>query len=80
MCRFGLDNGVKHITAVYDAGMARLYRRCGLSHVELGRHRSKEHGTVFVGLWEISTALEGAILAATGLGYAAQSRPSSRAA
>ena len=67
MCRFGLDNGVGHITAVYDAGMARLYRRCGLTHVELGRFRTPAHGTVFVGLWEITPALETAILAATGL-------------
>jgi len=67
MCRFGLDHGVGHITAVYDAGMARLYRRCGLTHVELGRHRTAEHGTIFVGLWEISPALEASILAATGL-------------
>jgi len=67
MCRFGLNNGVDQITAVYDAGMARLYRRCGLTHIELGRHRTPEHGTVFVGLWEISRELEASILAATGL-------------
>jgi len=68
MCRFGLDHGVSFITAVYDAGMSRLYRRCGLSNVELGRHRTEEHGMVFVGLWEISEALEASILRATGLG------------
>lgn len=79
MCRFGLDHGIAHITAVYDAGMARLYRRCGLTHVELGRHRTAEHGTVFVGLWEVSPALEESILAATGLERPV-SAPSSRAA
>lgn len=67
MCRFALNHGVDHITAVYDAGMARLYRRCGLSNIELGRYRTEAHGTVFVGLWEISEALEASILAATGL-------------
>lgn len=67
MCQFGLENGVRHITAVYDAGMSRLYRRCGLTNVELGRCRTPEHGTVFVGLWEISEALEASILAATEL-------------
>lgn len=68
MCRFGLDNGVSFITAVYDAGMSRLYRRCGLSNVELGRYRTVEHGAIFVGLWELSDALEASILRATGLG------------
>jgi N-acyl-L-homoserine lactone synthetase len=67
MCRFGLNYGVGHINAVYDAGMARLYRRCGLTNIELSRYRTAEHGTVFVGLWEISEALEASILAATGL-------------
>ena len=72
MCRFGLNNGVDHITAVYDAGMARLYRRCGLSNIELGRYRTAEHGVVFVGLWEISESLETSILKATGLESAPQ--------
>lgn len=80
MCQFGLDNGVRHIMAVYDAGMARLYRRCGLTNVELGRHRTPTHGTVFVGLWEISEALESAIIAATGLGGASAQRSAPRAA
>ena len=81
MCQFGLDNGVRHITAVYDAGMARLYRRCGLTHRELGRHRTEAHGAVFVGLWEISEALESSILAATGLGAElAAARRTARAA
>jgi N-acyl-L-homoserine lactone synthetase len=80
MCRFGLDYGVRHITAVYDAGMARLYRRCGLTNVELGRHRTAEHGTVFVGLWEISEELETSILAATGLEPARDDSQTQRAA
>jgi N-acyl-L-homoserine lactone synthetase len=80
MCQFGLEYGVRHITAVYDAGMARLYRRCGLTHLEIGRHRTAEHGMVFAGLWEISESLEEAILAATGLGDAGDQRQTPRAA
>jgi N-acyl-L-homoserine lactone synthetase len=67
MCRFGLDHGVSFITAVYDIAMSRLYRRCGLWNVELGRYRTPQHGAIFVGLWEISNALEASILRATGL-------------
>ena len=80
MCQFGLENGVRHITAVYDAGMSRLYRRCGLTNLELGRCRTARHGTVFVGLWEISEVLEASILAATGLGGAVVESRAQRAA
>ncbi len=80
MCQFGLENGVRNITAVYDAGMARIYRRCGLTHLEIGRHRTAEHGMVFAGLWEISESLEAAILAATGLGEDDGERATPRAA
>ena len=65
--RFALHNGVRNITGVYEAGMSKIYRRCGLNNVELARHKTPEHGTVIVGLWEISEALEASILAATGL-------------
>jgi N-acyl-L-homoserine lactone synthetase len=51
-CQFGLQNGVRFMTSVY----------------ELTRSRSAEHGAVSVGLWEVSEALETSILAATGLG------------
>jgi N-acyl-L-homoserine lactone synthetase len=67
-CRFGLRNGIRHMTSVYETGMMRLYRRCGMPSPELARHRTQVHGTVSVGLWEISEALEESILAATGLG------------
>lgn len=65
--QFGLQHGVRHITAVYDAGMSRLYRRCGFTNFELGRFRTAEHGTVFVGLCEITDELEASVRAATGL-------------
>lgn len=67
-CQFGLRNGVRQMTSVYEPGMLRLYRRCGLPNPELARHRTERHGSVSVGLWEISEQLEASILAATGLG------------
>ena len=67
-CQFGLRNGVRHMTSVYEPGMLRLYRRCGLPNPELARHRTEKHGSVSVGLWEVSEQLEASILAATGLG------------
>ncbi len=74
-CQFGLRNGVRHMTSVYDASMLRLYRRCGLPNPELQRYRTAQHGTVFVGLWEISQHLESSILATTGLGEAPRATP-----
>jgi N-acyl-L-homoserine lactone synthetase len=79
-CRFGLQNGVRHMTSVYETGMMRLYRRCGMPSPELARHRTQQHGTVSVGLWEISEALEESILAATGLGDVGREAYASRAA
>jgi N-acyl-L-homoserine lactone synthetase len=70
-CQFGLRNGVRHMTSVYEPGMLRLYRRCGLPNPELARHRTEKHGSVSVGLWEITEELEASILAATGLGVPA---------
>jgi acyl homoserine lactone synthase len=79
-CQFGLRNGVRHMTSVYEAGMLRLYRRCGLPNPELARHRTERHGSVSVGLWEISEALEASILAATGLGETGEQIQTARAA
>ncbi|HXT07863.1 MAG TPA: acyl-homoserine-lactone synthase [Roseiarcus sp.] len=67
-CQFGLRNGVRHMTSVYESGMLRLYRRCGLPNPELARHRTEKHGSISVGLWEVCEELEASILAATGLG------------
>ncbi len=67
MSLFGLEAGVSQITAIYEQSMARVYRRCGLKHIVLGRHRTNNHGTIEFGLWDISRALEGAIRTATGL-------------
>jgi N-acyl-L-homoserine lactone synthetase len=67
MCLFGLENGISQILSVYDAPMTRLYRRCGLRNIVVGRHTSREHGSAFLGLWDISHDLEASIRSATGL-------------
>ena len=64
--QFALENGIQNIVGVYDASMARLYRRCGFKTIELERHRTAQHGTVYAGLCPISQALRASVLAATG--------------
>ncbi len=64
--QFALENGIQNIVGVYDASMARLYRRCGFKTIELERHRTAQHGTVYAGLCPISKALRASVLAATG--------------
>jgi N-acyl-L-homoserine lactone synthetase len=66
-CLFGLAYGVSQMTAIYEAPMARIYKKCGLTHYVMARHRSQEHGSVHFGLWDISREHETAIRNATGL-------------
>ncbi|MGO9673351.1 MAG: acyl-homoserine-lactone synthase [Methylocella sp.] len=66
-CLFGLAHGVSQLTAIYEAPNARIYRKCGIRHYILGRHRSPEHGAVHFALGEISHALEASVRQATGL-------------
>ncbi len=66
-CLFGLEHGVSQLTAIYEAPMARIYRKCGVKHYILGRHRSPEHGAVHFALGEISRELETSIRRATSL-------------
>jgi N-acyl-L-homoserine lactone synthetase len=66
-CLFGLEFGVSQVTGVYEAPMARIYKKCGLKHYVLGRHASPEYGSVHFGLWDISREHEASIRAATGL-------------
>ena len=47
--------------------MARVYRRCGLRNIVLGRHRTAEHGWIEFGLWDINKDLERSIRQATAL-------------
>lgn len=67
MCLFGLEYGVSQMTAIYEAPLARMFMKCGLSHIILGRHRSEEHGSLHFGLWDISRELESSVRNATGL-------------
>lgn len=66
-CLFGLEHGVSQLTAIYEAPNARIYRKCGVKHYILGRHRSPEHGAVHFALGEISRELEASIRRATSL-------------
>ncbi len=67
MCMFGLEYGVSQMTAIYEAPLVRIFRKCGLRHYVLGRHRSMEHGALHFGLCEVSAELEASIRSATGL-------------
>ncbi len=66
-CLFGLEHGVSQLTAIYEAPNARIYRKCGVKHYILGRHRSPEHGAVHFALGEISHEIEASIRRATSL-------------
>lgn len=66
-CLFGLENGVSQWTAIYEAPMARIYKKCGLSHYVLARFRSRDFGVVHFALGDISKELEASIRAATGI-------------
>ncbi|MEJ0095532.1 MAG: acyl-homoserine-lactone synthase [Methylocella sp.] len=67
ICLFGLEYGISQMTAIYEAPMARTFKKCGISHLILGRHRSPEHGSLHFGLWDISPELEASVRKATGL-------------
>jgi N-acyl-L-homoserine lactone synthetase len=67
MCTFGLEYGVSQMTAIYEAPLTRIFRKCGLTHIVLGRHRSAEHGALHYGLCDVSRELEASIRRATRL-------------
>lgn len=64
---FGLEYGISQMTAIYEAPLARTFKKCGIRHFVLGRHRSPEHGAVHFGLWDMSRELETSVRQATGL-------------
>lgn len=68
---FGLEHGISQMTAIYEAPLARTFKRCGIHHLILGRHRSPEHGSLHFGLWDISPQLEASIREAACLPLAA---------
>ncbi len=67
ICLFGLEYGVSQMTAIYEAPLARMFKKCGLDHIILGRHRSDEHGALHFALCDISRELEASVRAKTGL-------------
>jgi len=67
MCLFGLEYGVSQLTAIYEAPLARIFKKSGLHHIVLGRHRSEAHGSLHFGLCDISRELEASVRAKTGL-------------
>lgn len=67
LCLFGIEYGVSQMTAIYEPPLARVFKKCGLTHYVLARHRSVEHGPVHFGLWDISREVEASIRAATGI-------------
>jgi N-acyl-L-homoserine lactone synthetase len=65
MTLFGLEYGVTQMTAIYEAPLARVFKKCGLNHYILGRHRSEAHGSLHFGLCEVSRELEASVRKAT---------------
>lgn len=81
LIRFGLNNGISHLTAISEAPLEHIYRRCGLhGYEELHRRRFPDHGTLIAGLVAVTKPLEHSILAATGLGERPAAPPQRRAA
>lgn len=55
LCSFALSRGITHIVGLYDAHMARVYRRIGWSPAPLAIARPHV-GKLVLGLWEVSQA------------------------
>lgn len=67
LCLFGLENGISQMTAIYQPPLARLFKKCGISHFVLARHQSAAYGAIHFGLWDISWQLEASIRSATAI-------------
>jgi N-acyl-L-homoserine lactone synthetase len=67
MCLFGLEYGVSQLTAIYEPPLARLFKKCGMTHYVLARHQSANYGSIHFGLWDISRQLEKSIRGATAI-------------
>ena len=80
LIQFGLRNGISHLTAISEAPLEHIYRRCGLRDFELYRRSFPEHGTLIAGLLAVTPQLERSILSATGLGRNAAAMSQPRAA
>jgi N-acyl-L-homoserine lactone synthetase len=67
LCLFGLEYGVSQLTAIYEPPLARLFKKCWMTHFVLARHQSQAYGSIHFGLWEVSRQLEQSIRASTGI-------------
>jgi acyl homoserine lactone synthase len=63
---FGLEYGVSQITAIYEATLHRVCRRCGLDNIILGRGLDRKPPLYFI-LLDITRDLEKSIRQMTGL-------------
>jgi N-acyl-L-homoserine lactone synthetase len=68
MCEFCLQSGIAQVVALMQAGVIRVYRRCGLSQKILARHNG-EHGQTLLGLWTINRELLASMRAATSISH-----------
>jgi N-acyl-L-homoserine lactone synthetase len=55
LCHFAISTGIEQIVGLYEAHMARVYRRIGWSPQPLAVARA-EVGKLIVGLWDVSHA------------------------
>jgi N-acyl-L-homoserine lactone synthetase len=60
LCEFSMGHGIERIVGVYEAPMARIYRRIGWSPREIARHHSVA-GDLLVGVWHVSREVLGAM-------------------
>ncbi|ACB94568.1 acyl-homoserine-lactone synthase [Beijerinckia indica] len=66
ICQFGLDHGVTQVTSIYESSLHRVWRRCGVNHIVLGRYLGARP-SIFFGLQDIDRNLEKNIRLTTGL-------------
>jgi N-acyl-L-homoserine lactone synthetase len=64
---FSLEYGVSQITAIYEAPLGRICRRCGINYKVLGSAKMDPNPTIFFALTDISKQLELSVRTATGL-------------
>lgn len=64
---FSLEYGVSQITAIYEAPVGRICRRCGLNYKVLGSAKMDPNPTIYFAISDISQYLELSARSATGL-------------
>jgi N-acyl-L-homoserine lactone synthetase len=56
ICEVGLQSGIDQIVGVFDQRMVRIYRRAGWSPEVIAQSEGAGHGSVSVGLWDVTEA------------------------